>query len=65
MKIKDSIWYIQIDKENYDFQTATDESRLSVRVFLGEDISAELRAASENCDVLRDIVVTRLRKQMK
>ena len=49
--------YLRIDKQNYDFKQATDQSRMSVE-YGGQDmLSGELRASKENCDRLRYITI--------
>lgn len=45
----------EFDVKQYDFKKGTEESRLRLTVQLEEGLFAELRAARENCDVLRDI----------
>ena len=44
-----------LTKQDYDFETATDKSRLRVQFALGHQLSGSLKASKENCDHLRDI----------
>ena len=51
------VMYIEIKKENYDFRTTSDASRLSVAVaFSGASLRAELKAARNNCEYLRIVI---------
>jgi hypothetical protein len=47
----------EINKSDYDFQTATTKSRMTI-TFSGDGWqSGELRGSQENCDYLRDILL--------
>lgn len=46
---------LQVELKDYDFKKATEKSRLRVLILLGEMLEGEIKAAKENCDVLRDI----------
>jgi len=48
---------LQVDLKDYDFKKATEKSRLRVLIQLGEALQGEIKAAKENCDVLRDITI--------
>jgi len=48
---------LQIEIKDYDFKKATEKSRLRVLILLGETLEGEIKAAKENCDVLRDIII--------
>lgn len=48
---------LQIELKDYDFKKATEKSRLRVLILLGETLEGEIKAAKENCDVLRDITI--------
>ena len=49
--------YWKIQKQDYDFKKATEKSRLLLRLDLATDILGEFKAAKENCDYLRDIIL--------
>ena len=55
-RIPEAPSYIDIEKENYDMNTATQVSRLSVSILLVDDLRLKLKAGGQNCDVLREIV---------
>ena len=55
--IKKRINYLNIEKKYYDFKKATDKSRLFLRIGLGFEITGELKAAKENCDYLKKIIL--------
>ncbi len=48
---------IEVNLKDYDFEKATESSRLQLSIQLEEGLYAELKAAKENCDVLRDITI--------
>ena len=45
----------EIQKTEYDFQKATDKSRMTLFFNIAENLHGNLQASKENCDVLRDI----------
>lgn len=57
--IKKSVRYWNIKKTDYDFNEATDNSRLTVRATLGMGglggVSIEIKASKKNCDHLKAI----------
>ena len=55
--IKKRIFYWTIQKQNYDFKKATENSRLHLRFELDTGIAGEIKAAKENCDYLRKIIL--------
>lgn len=55
--LKKRINYLNIRKQDYDFKKATDKSRLFLKVGLGFDITGEFKAAKENCDYLKEIIL--------
>ena len=55
IKKRVNIWNIQ--KHNYDFKKATDTSRLFLRVNFDFNVDGELKAAKDNCDYLRKIIL--------
>lgn len=54
--IKNRIHYWNIKLENYDYQSATQISRLFLKFISVSGINFELKASAENCDYLRDII---------
>ena len=54
--IKKQILQIQIEKQDYDFENATERSRLSAIVEFGTTKKAVFKASKRNCDYLRNIV---------
>lgn len=48
---------IQVELKDYDFKKATEKSRLQVTILLEETLEGKIKAAKENCDVLRDITI--------
>ena len=44
-----------VEKQDYDFQKAGNNSRLKLAASLVEGIRAELRASGSNCDHLREL----------
>ena len=48
---------LQVALKDYDFKKATEKSRLQVTILLEEMLEGEIKAAKENCDVLRDITI--------
>lgn len=57
VRIPERILRIDIKKHNYDMKIAEKDSRLSVNVFLAADLTCGYKAAAENCNVLREILV--------
>lgn len=57
------VYRVEIELNDYDFKKAKEESRLRVLIHFAGDVSGELKAAKENCDVLRDIVFTYIQPQ--
>jgi len=55
--VKGGLAYIDIKKKDYDFKNANDNSRLSVEYAVNIS-GGQLKASKENCDKLRDIVLT-------
>ena len=54
--IKNRINYWNIKMENYNYQSATQTSRLFLKFRLAADVNCELKASEENCDYLKDII---------
>lgn len=52
------VYRLMIELKDYDFCKATEESRMRVSLTFAEDLTGELKAAKENCDILRDIIFT-------
>ena len=54
--IKSRIHYCNIQKQDYDFEKATEKSRLNMEIGMDTEIRGSLKASKENCDYLRDII---------
>ena len=52
-----AVYHWEIKKQDYDFRSATDKSRLSIAFHFLHEITGELKASKENCDSLRDVFV--------
>jgi len=57
--------YLRVQKEDYDFQKATDKSRLHLICGINDKVGGELKASKENCDFLRDLIREYLLPRMK
>ena len=55
--IKKRIDFWSLQKKKYDFKKATEKSRLLLRIKFDSQMVGELKAAKENCDYLRKIVL--------
>ena len=56
--IKNKIKIFRIEKKDYDFIKATEQSRLSCEfIRVGAERAFEFRAARENCDNLKNIIL--------
>ena len=55
--IQKRVIYWTIQKRDYDFKKATPKSRLHLELELDTGIRGEFKAAEENCDHLRDIIL--------
>ena len=47
-----------IRKRDYDFESATEKSRLSIEFVTNLDLEGEMKACKENCDHLKYIILT-------
>jgi hypothetical protein len=60
------IQYWNVKKKDYDFEKATEKSRLSIYFTIDTGMSCDLKASKENCDYLKEIffkyVVPNLKK---
>ena len=67
--VKESIAYWEMNKENFDFNEATEKSRLHIRAALANNVnvSVELKASGHNCNYLRQVfeshILTNLQKK--
>lgn len=52
---KSRVKYWNIKKKDYDFEKATEKSRLNLDFSLDTGIACTIKASKENCDYLRDI----------
>ena len=55
--IEKRIFYWSIKKQNYDFKKATEKSRLHLIFHLDTGVTGEAKAAKNNCDYLREIIL--------
>lgn len=53
---KKAVNYWRVKKENYDFEAATQKSRMTLSFGLTTGISGKLKASGENCDFLRELL---------
>ena len=51
---------LRVEKENYDFKKANDNSRMVITVFYFPQKTSTYKASKENCDYLKDIFEKRL-----
>lgn len=56
------VFYWRIKKQDYDFQKATEKSRLNLRVNLSPTVMGYLlfKASKENCDHLKEVFIKHL-----
>ncbi len=57
LRIKNRIEYWEMDKTEYDFEKASEKSRMSITVQTSYPTGGYFKASQENCDALRDIFV--------
>jgi len=55
--INKKIYYFNIKKQNYDFKKATEKSRLSLITVFNTQVSGVFKAAKDNCDYLKEIIL--------
>jgi hypothetical protein len=58
--LRKQVTYIEIRKQDYDYEQATDASRLSVTFTLRSGITGEMKASRANCDHLRNRIAKHL-----
>ena len=63
--IKKRVTYWNIQKQDYNFKKATEKSRLFLRVNFEFGMSGVFKAAKENCDYLKKIILKYVMKNMK
>ncbi len=63
--IKGRVAYCGIKKQDYDFKEATEKSRLYLVIKLDIIVDGDLKAAKENCDALRDIILKYVKPNLK
>jgi hypothetical protein len=56
--IKGRVYYWTIEKQDYDFETTTDASRMNLQFSVQYPSVGNLKAARNNCNFLRDIMRT-------
>lgn len=62
---RERVVYWTIQKQDYDFKKATEKSRLYLQVTFDTRIRGEFKAAKQNCDYLRDIIVKHVMANLK
>ena len=62
--IKGRVKYYEIRKRDYDFKEATEKSRLYLKIGWDTGLSGDLKAAKENCDALRGIILKYVKKNL-
>ncbi len=63
--IQKHVCYWSIEKRDYDFKEAIDNSRLFLHFRLDNRIMGELKASKKNCDYLRDIIIKYIKPNLK
>lgn len=63
--IKKRVYYWKIQKQDYDFKKATEKSRLYLQFYLDTKIEGDFKAAKENCDYLREIILKYVAPNLK
>jgi len=63
--VNNRIKYWSIEKQDYNFKSATDQSRLYVRFQTDVDISGDLKASKENCEFLKTIFIHHILPNLK
>jgi hypothetical protein len=64
--IKDRVKYCKIQKKDYDFKEAIEKSRLRLEFTFGFfGARCDFKAAKENCDALRDIILKHVKPNMR
>ncbi len=63
--VRKRVFYWTIEKRDYDFKKATEESRIILHVHFDTTIMAEIKAAKNNCDYLKDIIVKHVMANLK
>lgn len=55
--INKRIVYLRVKKKDYDFNKFTEKSRLNLEIKMDTGVYGALKAAKNNCDYLRDIIL--------
>ena len=63
--LNNQIRIITIEKENYDFINATNESKCNIRITTYDNFSFTLKASKENCDYLKKIFDSYLKPNLR
>ena len=63
--IKKRVYYWTIQKQDYDFKKATKKSRVHLKFDLDTGIVGVLKAAKENCDYLKEIILKYVKINLK
>jgi len=57
--------YWTVEKQNYDFMSATEKSRLHIQVGIGTMMTGEFKASRENCDHLKTVFLNHIIPNMQ
>jgi len=63
--IKKRVFYWKMQKQDYDLKKATEKSRLYLEFSLDTGIRGVFKAAKENCDYLREIILKYVAPNLK
>lgn len=62
--IKGRVKHLFVRKQNYDFESATEKSRLNIDFRTDFEVLGKMKACKENCDHLKHIVLTYLKPNL-
>jgi len=62
---KNILKYLQIVKKDYDFDKATELSRMSLNIRFDAAITGNFKASKKNCDYLKDIILNHIKPNLK
>ena len=65
--IKERLYHLTVLKEDYDFENATEKSRLNIEFYvdIGTGVVVTLKASKENCGYLKDILLKHVVPNLK
>ena len=58
------ITFIRMNKENYDFKNANEDSRFTLSFGTGKKVFADLKSSKKNCDQLKKILFKYIRPNL-